>query len=414
MKIVRDSLEERHLTLLTALASSAREVGARAFLVGGPVRDLLLRAPMRDLDFAVEGDTEATARAFAEAAGATLRPFAEFLTFKALLPGGEEIDITTTRRECYTQPGALPLVEPASIGEDLRRRDFSVNAIALDLGSWELVDPTGGVDDLEHGRLRVLHARSFADDPTRIFRGIRLSSRLGLTWERESDRLVSEAIEAGTIDCVSRERVWRELTIAAEEHRGAGAALLAMARRGALERFLGVGPEPEESEPLGYLDTREDLLAATGADPRIVRFALLLAGSKPDSETLRGASFSEKETGTLLSLARNPRSLASDIEQASDDTARYLLLDAASPEARALTALVRPAREELVTRFVQVAAVDLGVRGDGLGVPPGPWVGAALRAARQAVFARLISTGEAPAFARRAAVDYLRRQDRNE
>ncbi|MCM2315517.1 MAG: hypothetical protein NDJ92_10245 [Thermoanaerobaculia bacterium] len=410
----RDSLKERHLTLLTALAASARQAGARAFLVGGPVRDLLLRAPMRDLDFAVEGDTEATARAFADAAGAALRPFSEFLTFKALLPGGEELDIATTRRERYPRPGALPLVEPASIGEDLRRRDFSANAIALDLESWEIVDPTGGVDDLEHGRLRVLHARSFVDDPTRIFRGIRLSARLGLAWERESDRLVSEAIEGGAIACVSRERVWRELRIAAEEQRGAGAALLAMARRGALERFLGVGPEPEESEPLGYLDTRQDLLTATGANPRIVRFALLLAGSKPDNETLHGASFSGKETGTMLSLARNPRGLASDIEQASDDAARYLLLDAASPEACAVTALVRPACEELVTRFVQVAEVDLGVRGDGLGVPPGPWVGAALRTARQAVFARVISTGEAPAFARRAAVDYLRRQDRNE
>lgn len=414
MKIVRDSLEDRHLTLLTALAASAREAGARAFLVGGPVRDLLLGAPMRDFDFAVEGDTEATARAFAGAAGATLRPFAEFLTFKALLPGGEIIDIATTRRERYPQAGALPLVEPASIGEDLRRRDFSINAIALDLESWEIVDPTGGIDDLERGRLRVLHARSFTDDPTRIFRGIRLRARLGLEWDSESDRLVSLAIESGAIDCVSRERVWRELTIAAEELRGAGTALLAMARRGALERFLGVGPEPEESEPLGYLDTRQELLAVTGANPRIVRFALLLAGSKPNTETLRGASFSEKETVTLLSLARDPRGLASSIAQARDDAARFLLLDASSPEERAVTALVRPVHEELVGRFVQVAGVDLGVRGDGLGVPPGPWVGAALRATRQALFARVISTGEAPAFARRAAVDYLRQQDRNE
>lgn len=414
MKIDRGSLVERHLGLFAALAASAREAGSHVFLVGGPVRDLLLGIPVRDLDVTVEGDARATASAFAAATGATLRPIPEFLTFKALLPDGEEIDIATTRRERYERPGALPLVEPASIAEDLGRRDFSVNAIALDLSSWEIIDPTGGVGDLERGRLRVLHPQSFGDDPTRILRGIRLASRLGFEWEPETGRLLAAAIEADAIRSVSRERLWRELTIAASERRGAGAALLAMARQGALARFLGVSREPEESEPLGYLDTRPELLLATGADGRIVRFALLLAGSNPDGGTLRGASFGEKEARTLLALALAPRGLAIALDEAADDAARFLLLDAASAEARAVTALVRPALEALVDRYARVARVDLGVRGGDLGVPPGPWVGAALRAARQAVFARSISTGEAPAFARRAAVDYLRRQDRNE
>ncbi|MGK2856506.1 MAG: hypothetical protein ACSLFQ_04790 [Thermoanaerobaculia bacterium] len=414
MKVSRDLLDARHRILLDELAAAARKAGARAFLVGGPVRDLLLGRPLRDLDVAVEGDAGTTARAFAAATGAALRPITEFLTFKALLPDREEIDIATTRRERYEMPGALPIVEPASIAEDLHRRDFSINAIALELGDCELVDPTGGVADLESGVLRVLHAKSFLDDPTRIFRGVRLATRLGLAWEHETERLLEEAIDSGALVRVSRERIWRELTIAAAERHGAGAALLAMARCGALEQFLGVGRTPEESEPLGYLDTRPELTAATGADGRIVRFAFLLAGSNAGAEVVRGGQFDERNASTLISIASNPRRLAQALEGATGDAERFVLLETAPPEGRAVTALVRPPLEELVLRFARVATIDLGVRGDELGVPPGPWVGAALRDARRALFARAISVGEAPTFARRAAVDYLSEQDRNE
>lgn len=393
---------------------AAQATGARAFLVGGPVRDLLLGAPARDLDVAVEGDAEALAREIARLAGSAHRVPGPFLTFKVPLPDGGELDVATARKERYPHPGALPVVEPATIAEDLLRRDFSINAIALDLDGWSLVDPAGGVSDLRAGLLRVLHGGSFVDDPTRILRGLRFKARLGFTFEPVTRQRLDDAIAAGVLSSVSRERIWRELIHACNEPPGREPALLAIAASGALERTLGVGRAPVAAEALARFERDPGSLTSTGADATLVKLALLFGGSGVDERALTGAPMRERSRRLLLAIARDPRRGAAALTAIGDAGAVWDAIEAMAPEERTVAGLFDDSARSSIERFEQVAASPVVPGAAGLGVPPGPWIGAALRATCRALFARAISEGEAPAFARRAALDYLRRQDRKE
>jgi tRNA nucleotidyltransferase (CCA-adding enzyme) len=211
-----------------------REACARvpAYLVGGAVRDLLLGEPRTDLDIAVEGDV----RSIADALGGEMIEHERFET-AAVSVDGHEIDIARTRSEAYERPGALPAVSPASITEDLARRDFTVNAMAVPLaGEGMLIDPHGGADDLGAGVLRVLHDLSFADDPTRALRAARYAARLEMRLDPGTERLLRLA-DLGT---VSQDRVLAELARIAAE-RQPSAALKLIADWGLMD--LGSGPK---------------------------------------------------------------------------------------------------------------------------------------------------------------------------
>lgn len=180
------------------------------YLVGGVVRDLLLGAEGVDLDIAIEGKPDALAGVLG------YRPERDehFLTGK-LEAGDREIDVAQTRAESYPRPGALPEVRRASIGEDLARRDFTVNAMAYPLADGAgLLDPHGGVDDLRAGRIRVLHDGSFSDDPTRALRAARYAARFGFELDPGTAGLLADA----DLSTVSEDRIQNELRrIAAEE-----------------------------------------------------------------------------------------------------------------------------------------------------------------------------------------------------
>jgi tRNA nucleotidyltransferase (CCA-adding enzyme) len=179
------------------------------FLVGGAVRDLLMGEDGVDLDIAIESDAEA----LSDIPGYEPERDELFLTGR-LTVGDQVIDIAQTRAESYPHPGALPEVRPAPIGEDLARRDFTLNAMAFPLSEGaELVDPHEGLDDLRAGRLRVLHGGSFIDDPTRALRAARYAARFGFDLDPETARLLAEA----DLTTVSSDRVQKELRkIAAE------------------------------------------------------------------------------------------------------------------------------------------------------------------------------------------------------
>jgi tRNA nucleotidyltransferase (CCA-adding enzyme) len=172
---------------LEAVRGATREP---VYLVGGAVRDLLLGRPRADVDLVVEGDAAALA---ARLGGAEVE-HERFGTVKVEVEG-HEIDIASARTETYPEPGALPVVEPAgSIEEDLARRDFAINAIAIPLtGEFRLVDPYEGRADLERGLLRVLHDDSFVDDPTRAIRAARYSARFNFGLEPKTEELLRRA-----------------------------------------------------------------------------------------------------------------------------------------------------------------------------------------------------------------------------
>jgi len=185
--------------------------GDPVYLVGGAVRDLLLGRGRADIDLVVEGD----AAVLASELEADVISHERFGTAKVRLDG-HDVDIATARSEAYPHPGALPVVEPATLAEDLRRRDFTINAMAIPLrGEPRLIDPHGGQADLAAKLLRVLHPRSFEDDPTRAIRAARYAARFGFELEPETAELLRRA----DIGAVSADRRDAELLRLAAERR---------------------------------------------------------------------------------------------------------------------------------------------------------------------------------------------------
>jgi tRNA nucleotidyltransferase (CCA-adding enzyme) len=241
------------------------------YVVGGAVRDVLLDRRPHELDFVVEGDAVAVARRAAERLGGAVTVHERFGTATVTAPDAT-FDLAGARRERYARPGALPDVElGASLREDLARRDFTVNAIALHLADGELTFYDGAEEDLEAGVLRVLHHGSFRDDPTRLLRLARYAARLGFAPEPGTDRLAAEAVAGGAVDTVTGSRLGAELRLLLREPQPA--ALLALERHGLGRALLGsdfaVRPEiVSRARDLTPPDGRPDLAAlmTTGLD----------------------------------------------------------------------------------------------------------------------------------------------------
>jgi tRNA nucleotidyltransferase (CCA-adding enzyme) len=209
-------LPDRLVGLLRKVGQLGDERGCQVYVAGGVVRDLLLGRITLDLDLAVEGNGIAFARLVAERYGAGLAVFERFATARLVFPDSLKMDIATTRRESYAQPAVLPVVYPASIEEDLYRRDFTINAIAVQLNPGQfgrMLDPFGGQRDLRARTIRVLHAGSFQDDPTRIFRAIRFEQRFGFRLERTTFCLLAQAASTNLIRQLSGPRLQNEILL---------------------------------------------------------------------------------------------------------------------------------------------------------------------------------------------------------
>ncbi|MEA1928822.1 MAG: hypothetical protein U9N73_11510, partial [Candidatus Auribacterota bacterium] len=173
--LLQERLPPGRLEILRSIGRLADKLGWKVYCVGGSVRDLLLDKSIFDLDILVEEHGLKFARRFARAEKGFSKLYRRFATAMVILPGGIKIDITTTRGESYSEPGALPQVIPGNLEEDIRRRDFTINTLAFSLNRdkfGRLIDFTGGLEDLKKKIIRVLHADSFRDDPTRIFRAV--------------------------------------------------------------------------------------------------------------------------------------------------------------------------------------------------------------------------------------------------
>ena len=174
------------------------------YLVGGPVRDALLGHPVQDLDIVLEGDAVALAQTIAAGMGWALVVHRRFGT-ATLSHGKARVDLVTARRESYPQPGSLPNVVPGSISDDLARRDFTINTLALPLAArgrtnGGALDRHGGLEDLRQGLVRTLHAGSFTDDPTRIFRAVRYEQRFGFRLEPGTEAQLRAALAERRVD----------------------------------------------------------------------------------------------------------------------------------------------------------------------------------------------------------------------
>ena len=320
--------------------------GTATYLVGGAVRDLLLGRDRTDLDIAVEGDAAAVGRRL----GGEVRTHERFAT-ATVHTAGLELDLATSRSESYPEPGALPEIQPATLSEDLARRDFTLNAMAVPLaGDPELIDPHGGLEDLRRGALRVLHDDSFVDDPTRALRAARYAARYGFDLDPDTERLLREA----DLATVSSDRVDAELRkLAAEE----------TARRGfELLDEWGLVPLPD------------------GAPELIDAVSALMVGEA-------WSRVADRDDAVLAAARGRGRDAAGELA-AAEVTAPSQGVDLARGQDGVTLALARALGAEWLDRYVEEwRDIRLNIDGDDLmeaGIPEGPAIGRGLTAALRA------------------------------
>jgi tRNA nucleotidyltransferase (CCA-adding enzyme) len=375
-------------------------------LVGGAVRDLLLGRWPRELDVTVAADAAGLAAELAASVSPSERPYGHpveavlherFGTASVAWQYGR-IDVAERRTETYAFPGALPEVRPGGFEQDLRRRDFTVNAIALPLHGRDaegLLAVDGALEDLQEGLLRVLHERSFIDDPTRILRLARYAARLRFEIEPDTLRLAREALAAGALETVSGARIAAELWLAAKEADGR-AALRSLDSLGVLAS-LGL-PTPFDERLAAQA---QSLLPVDGSAAILLMGVALRpqqdadgpSASVPREPTDR-LEFTREQTAGVLAVAEGATALASSIARDAASGLPLMLGDTppeAVATAGALAAQAEPVAAEAVREWFDTGRhVRLEIGGSDLvaaGVPQGAEIrvrlDAALRAKRE-------------------------------
>jgi tRNA nucleotidyltransferase (CCA-adding enzyme) len=372
------------------------------YAVGGYVRDLLLGLRTVDIDLVVEGDAITVARRIGAYLNAAVTPHPWFRTARLRLAEGITLDLATARSERYAKPAALPDVRPASLREDLARRDFSINAMAARLGRHRfgpLIDPLGGAEDLRWGRIRVLHDRSFVDDPTRIFRAARFEARYRFAFARSTRRLIEAAVDGRVMRNVAGSRIFTELLLITKEpsapriiRRLSDLGVLAGVHAklawppavfGLLERVRRV---LDRSRSLPLLQSRAPgeaylLGMLYGLHPKSVASVIRRLDAPPQ--------MTAKLAADLAGCRVTARRLARAVHLRQSRIAR--LLDPLSPEARILilATLVRGSKRKAVSEYLtnswRIVPVLRGEDLRRMGFRPGPIyreILAALRSAR--------------------------------
>ncbi|MGK2937969.1 MAG: hypothetical protein ACSLFR_09230 [Solirubrobacteraceae bacterium] len=349
------------------LRRAAAASTAPAYLVGGAVRDLLLGRSPRELDVAVEGDPEPLIAAL----GGAVERHERFGT--AVVRGdGWCVDVARCRRETYAHPGALPDVSPADVRTDLRRRDATINAIAVGLADGAVVAAPHAEDDLRAGLLRVLHDASFLDDPTRLWRLARYRARLGFELEPHTAELAGRAVSGGAPATISGVRAGNELRLALRED-DPTAALRSVAELG-LAPWLEVDDRRiAAAQALAPADARDDLVILAAA-----------LAPQTDGARLQDLGFPGAERDAVLQAlaVRTGRHRPGGV-RASEIARAFRGLPAEA------VALAPEEDREAAGRWLDdLRGVRLGIDGDDLlaaGVPRGPELGARLRATLDAV-----------------------------
>jgi tRNA nucleotidyltransferase (CCA-adding enzyme) len=351
-----------------------------AYLVGGAVRDLLRGTEPIDLDIAVQGDARSAARAMGDRLGGEVREYERFGTADVVLP--EHIfHLATTREEVYDAPGELPRVAlTSSLTEDLRRRDFTVNAMSIgltgdDLG--HLYDPFGGLADLDAALIRVLHDRSFLDDPTRLLRAVRYGTRLNFALEQETERLAREAVAADALSTVSGARIRDELMdLLRDTDSPAGIERLReLEIHSALHPELDPDPELVASAALGA--------AAIGADRGVTALAALVESAPEELDLwLADLHLLADERDAASRAARVAPRIAMALREREHSPSELRELLGREPlEALALALALHAPSDPILRWVTDLRGVRLEISGDDLlaaGVPEGPAVGRAL------------------------------------
>lgn len=389
----------------------AREEKTPLYLVGGVVRDMFLGRPVEDVDLVVETAADAFATQLARKLGADLALHRRFGTAVITLPDGKHLDVATARAEEYERPGALPRVRPASIAEDLRRRDFTINAMALEIAPARrarLIDPTGGRADAERRLVRLLHPRSAFDDATRAFRAVRYANRLGFAIERETRRWILAAVDSGAPDALSGDRLRRELSLLFSEG-GRAAAVREMV---ALRISRTIHPVLRYDAAVARRLRKAERLAASRGDGGTTWLLYLLAWMGEVRPAEAG------EIAERLKLPRDAarivrewpemlRRLIGSARKSGGDAPLKSLVDDLDPDSvLAAAAMASTEAHRRIRAALESPRVRLEIGGRDLveaGIPAGPAIGRALSATRAARREGSLRREDELAFALKAA-----------
>ncbi|KAF0207663.1 MAG: tRNA nucleotidyltransferase [Actinobacteria bacterium] len=376
-----------------ALGALADEQGLRAHVVGGFVRDMLLGRPNLDVDIVIEGDGLAFAEHAAKVLGYRIRVHHRFGTAVLVASKTLHLDITSARTEYYTRPGALPTVERSSLRQDLFRRDFSINAMAACISPGcfgVIVDPFGGLADLEHGIVRCLHSLSFVEDPTRVLRAVRFERRYGFAIDGSTEALLRQAVVLGMLEEVSGARIREEMLDILDEELAAE-VLRRLEEFGALETLV-----PEGIDRARVLDEVGRVAAGlpeiSGRFPHPVRrqaaLTTPLAASASRASAERWARRlrlgREYSAAALLIVERREVvvRLLKDGRKMLDSRLYFLLQPLPDVAIVYLWAVGERLARERIERYLDVlAGVRIAVSGDdltALGMKPGPGYSAIL------------------------------------
>lgn len=395
LAVMQKRLPRELYDFLHTASQVAQSQGQMLFLVGGAVRDLLLERDNLDFDLVVEGDAIALARHLARASGDRVVVHRQFGTAK-VHRGNLTIDLATARSEAYSSPGALPDVTPGTIEDDLFRRDFTINAMAIDLtvtSLGNLLDPHGGRRDLEHGLIRILHDRSFIDDATRILRALRYEHRLGFRLEERTERLLRHHVSM--LNTISGDRIRHELELNLDEDH----AERLMRRAEQLGVLRAIHPAMRAD---GWLSKR--LGQTDGTSPPGLELYLLLLAYRLSSdeneqfmERLNLRRELQRKMRHVLKLRAAMQALA---EPGLPPSKMYYILkdySAASIEACALACDSPTVRQRLGLYLGELRNVKISLDGEALqqmGLRPGPRLGKVLRQLLEAKLDGKVATRE--------------------
>ena len=328
---IEERLPDRALTVIEKAGILVRRRDERLYLVGGAVRDLLLEKPVLDIDLVLEGDAILLANELAQGEDVKITSHKPFLT-ASLRWSDISLDLTTARRECYACPGALPAVKPGNLKEDLLRRDFSINAMAVSLNQEDygrLIDFYGGLDDLHHKLIRTLHEKSFSDDATRIWRAVRYEQRLDFRIEAGTQILLQR--DLSILKTVSGDRIWYELECVFGEE--LPEKVFARAGELGLLAYLDPGLSVDGWLPAWFDEARR--ISLPHKPPTGLYLALLVY--KLDAEAIEQLIDYLKLDKTLSRALRDSQGIKTDIEVLSEEimqpSAIYQYLHGHSDEA---------------------------------------------------------------------------------
>jgi tRNA nucleotidyltransferase/poly(A) polymerase len=386
--MLESRLSPEQLEVLNRVQQEAQDLGLNLYLVGGAVRDLMSGSPIRDLDFTSEGNPGRLLRRLQAGGVRRLELDEDRHHAELVLPNGVSLSLEMARNEIYREPGRPPEVRPAPIMEDLRRRDFSINAMAISLTPGSrglLLDPTNGQADIEHRQLRVLHNYSFLHDPVRLLRLVRFESRLGYRPEPRTKELFDAALERGYQDYIDVETLGREAEqVASEEN------VVAVLKALAVHELLGVFHPLLQRRAPDYADLaklQKYRAQAVAAGYRVDSYAMVmhyvrrrlpgraqkqllrnLELNKQQLQAVLGLEAEAKRLAQQLSRQRNlgPRQIYHLLEKVSFDLLVFVLTeysDKRKVQAKVYNYLFKykPLRKRLPVRELQL-----------MGVPPGP------------------------------------------